>query len=40
VIEPIEVVRADGSDQTELSEVDLREVILGSPPSLLGDVDL
>lgn len=40
VIEPIEVTRADGSDETELSEVDLREVILGSPPPLLVDVDL
>lgn len=38
VIEPIEVVRADGRDETELSEVDLREAVQESRPSLLGDL--
>lgn len=36
VIQPIKVVRADGRDQSELSEVDLREELRESSP-LLGE---
>jgi hypothetical protein len=38
VITPIEVVRADGRDESEVSEVDLREAITPSPRPLLGDI--
>lgn len=38
VIQPIEVGRADGRDETEISEIDLREVIQDLPRPLLGEL--
>jgi hypothetical protein len=38
VIQPIEIVRANGRDETELSEIDLRESVSRSRNPLLGDI--